>query len=64
MGSSEVAGWHVTKLPASKVHTVDDVLEKLREAYYAPRGWLDRIDDHLFVATPSAGASLHALGGG
>ncbi len=41
--------------------TVDAVLEALVEQYFEPRGMGDRIDDRLFVAVPSAGASVGIL---
>ena len=41
--------------------TVAAVLETLVEQYFEPRGLGDRIDDRLFVAVPSAGASVGIL---
>jgi hypothetical protein len=33
-------------------------MRSLMREYFASRGRMDRIDDHLFVAAPSSGASL------
>jgi len=41
--------------------TVDTVLEALLEQYLEPRGMDDRLDGCLFVAVPSAGASVGIL---
>ena len=41
--------------------TVDTVLEALLEQYFEPRGMDDRLDSCLFVAVPSAGASVTIL---
>lgn len=41
--------------------TVDTVLEGLLEQYFEPRGMGDRINDRLFVAAPSGGASVGGL---
>ncbi len=41
--------------------TVDTVLEALVEEYFEPRGMGERIDNHLFIAVPSAGASVGIL---
>jgi galactokinase len=41
--------------------TVDAVLAAIAEQYYQPRGMSDRLGDCLFVAAPSAGASVDAL---
>jgi len=41
--------------------TVGAVLETLAEQYFEPRGMGDGIDDRLFVAVPSAGASVGIL---
>ena len=41
--------------------TVAAVLETLVEQYFEPRGMGDHIDDRLFVAVPSAGASVGIL---
>jgi len=41
--------------------TVDEVLESLVSGYYEPRGMTERLDDHLFVAVPSEGASYRPL---
>jgi len=38
--------------------TVEGVMRSLMREYFASRGRMDRIDDHLFVAAPSSGASL------
>lgn len=38
--------------------TVDEVLQAIRDRFYAARGQLDDLDDHLFVAEPAAGASV------
>jgi hypothetical protein len=40
---------------------VGAVLETLAEQYFEPRGMGDGIDDRLFVAVPSAGASVGIL---
>ena len=40
---------------------VDEVLEALIEGYYAPRGLSTRLEDRLFVAVPSQGASVAPL---
>lgn len=42
--------------------TVGEVLETLVAEYYERRHMADRIDDRLFVAVPSAGASFEAIG--
>lgn len=42
--------------------TVGGVLETLVAEYYERRGMADRIDDRLFVAVPSTGASFSELG--
>jgi galactokinase len=41
--------------------TVDDVLEALVTGYYEPRKMSDRLDQRLFLAVPSEGASFKAL---
>lgn len=41
--------------------TLDGVLESLVAGYYEPRHMTDRLDDHVFVAVPSDGASFEAL---
>jgi galactokinase len=41
--------------------TADEVLECLVSSYYEPRGMTERLDDHLFVAIPSEGASYRPL---
>ncbi len=38
--------------------TIGSVLETLVAEYFEPRGMIDRIDDRLFIAVPSAGASF------
>jgi galactokinase len=38
--------------------SVDEVIESLVTGYYEPRGTTDDLDDRLFVAVPSAGASF------
>ncbi len=43
--------------------SVDSVLETLVSEYFEPRRMSDRLDDRLFVAVPSAGATLGALDG-
>jgi galactokinase len=40
---------------------VNVVLQAIRERYYAARGRLDDLDDHLFVAEPAQGASIERL---
>jgi hypothetical protein len=40
---------------------VEEVLGALRERYYEPRGLTEPPDDHLFVAEPSAGATVTPL---
>lgn len=42
--------------------TVGGVLETLVAEYYERRGMADRIDDRLFVAVPSRGASFEEIG--
>ena len=42
--------------------TVGSVLETLVAEYYERRGIADRIDDRLFVAVPSAGATVTEIG--
>jgi galactokinase len=42
--------------------TVGGVLETLVSEYFEPRGLADDIDERLFIAVPSAGATLEALG--
>jgi galactokinase len=37
------------------------ILEALADRYYAPRGRIDDLDDHLFVAEPAAGASVETM---
>ncbi|HSW28088.1 MAG TPA: galactokinase [Longimicrobiales bacterium] len=41
--------------------TVDDVLEALVAGYYEPRNMAGRLDQRLFLAVPSDGASFKAL---
>ena len=41
--------------------TVGEVLETLVSEYYEPRGMVDDIDDRLFIAVPSRGATYEAL---
>ena len=43
--------------------TVEGVLETLVTEYFEPRNMSDRIDDRLFVAVPSPGASFGPIGG-
>ena len=43
--------------------TVGSVLETLVGEYFEPRGMTDRIDDRLFIAVPSAGASFGPISG-
>lgn len=43
--------------------TVGGVLETLVGEYYEPRDMTERIDDRVFIAVPSAGASYEALAG-
>jgi galactokinase len=41
--------------------TVGSVLETLVGEYYEPEGLADRIDDRVFIAVPSAGATYRAI---
>jgi len=41
--------------------TVSEVLTAIRDDYYAARNRIDDLDDHLFVAKPSQGASVTTM---
>jgi galactokinase len=41
--------------------TVGEVLETLAAAYYEPRYQADRLEERLFVAVPTRGASIRAI---
>jgi galactokinase len=41
--------------------SVDEVIEALVTGYFEPRGMTDALDDRLFVAVPSAGASFSSF---
>lgn len=55
------AGFGGCTVALASMDTVDDVLETLVRGYYEPRHLTDRLDDRLFLALPSAGASFSAL---
>ena len=40
---------------------VDDVLRSIEGSFYAARDRLDDLDDHLFVAEPTPGASIERM---
>jgi galactokinase len=46
----------------AEMQAVDTVLETLVREYYEPRKLADDIDARLFVAIPSEGASVQAVG--
>lgn len=54
------AGFGGCIVAMASLATVDEVIEALVDGYYAPRG-LDRIDQSLFMATPSGGATFTAI---
>ena len=55
------AGFGGCVLVLSVPERVEEVLGALREKYYEPRGLSEPHDDHLFVAEPSAGATVTPL---
>lgn len=55
------AGFGGCIVALASMDTVDEVLEALVTGYYEPRGLSDRLDDRLFLAAPSEGASFLAL---
>jgi len=55
------AGFGGCILALSTPERVDDVLAALREEYYEPRGLMEAIEDNLFIAEPSGGATVTPL---
>ncbi len=55
------AGFGGCIVALASMDTVDDVLETLVAGYYEPRKLTDRLDQRLFLAIPSDGASFRAL---
>jgi galactokinase len=55
------AGFGGCIVALASMDTVDDVLETLVAQYYEPRGLADRLEQRLFLAIPSDGASFTAL---
>ncbi|MHB1193237.1 MAG: galactokinase [Longimicrobiales bacterium] len=55
------AGFGGCIVALASMATVDEVLETLVAGYYEPRKMADRLDQRLFLAVPSDGASYRAL---
>lgn len=55
------AGFGGCIVALASMSTVDEVLEALVRGYYEPRHMDDRLDDHLFLAIPSDGATYTRL---
>lgn len=55
------AGFGGCIVALASMDTVDEVLEALLTGYYEPRGLTDRVDDRLFLAVPSQGATFGAI---
>ncbi|MDP2958140.1 MAG: hypothetical protein Q8N53_17060, partial [Longimicrobiales bacterium] len=55
------AGFGGCIVALASMDTVDDVLETLVAGYYEPHKLTDRLDQRLFLAVPSDGASFRAL---
>ena len=55
------AGFGGCTVALTSPSTVDEVLESLVSGYYERRGMTDHLDQHLFVAVPSEGASFGPL---
>jgi galactokinase len=55
------AGFGGCIVALASTETVDEVLETLVAAYYEPRKLADRVDQRLFLAVPSDGASYREL---
>lgn len=55
------AGFGGCIVALASTETVDEVLETLVSGYYEPRALTDRLDQRLFLAVPSDGASFRAL---
>jgi galactokinase len=55
------AGFGGSAVILADAGSLDTVMHALREAFYAPRGVAGDLTDELFVAEPSAGASVREL---
>ncbi len=55
------AGFGGCIVALASMATVDEVLETLVAGYYEPRDMTDRLNQRLFLAVPSGGASFEAL---
>jgi galactokinase len=55
------AGFGGCVLALASLERLEGVLGALREQFYRPRGIADPQEDHLFVAEPSAGASVFPI---
>ena len=55
------AGFGGCVVALAERHRVDDVLAALRIGYFARRGPMERMNERLFVAVPSRGASIRQI---